>query len=205
MHDLERSNCKVHILNNIVHAVAKEPRVENLIRKTASLVKYMKKGGFNHTEGIALQSYCPTRFNTVCTMFKSVEAAYDAMYRILEKRKSSGNPNHRNCMERIECIRKSTLREVIEFLEPFKCWIDRLERDKTVTITDVWVTQIQLEEHIAENEFNLDSDDDVGIFASMKRIAREYMKKNEFDFRITNNQRIAMVLNPQMKKLKRVA
>lgn len=206
MHDINRSNCRVHLLNNVVHEIAKEPKVQALIRDAAALVRYMKKGGFNYTEDLSLQSYCPTRFNTVCTMLRSVNDGYDTIYVILEKRKASGNPNHRNCMDRIECIKKSELREVIAFLEPFKVWTDRLEGDKMVTIADVWATHIQMNEHIA------DSDDDFidlhnggdGIVMSMKRIAREYVKRIDHDIRVTKNQRIAMVLNPQMKRLKRV-
>lgn len=101
-------------------------------------------------------------------------------------------------MDRIECIKKSELREVIAFLEPFKVWTDRLEGDKMVTIADVWATHIQMNEHIA------DSDDDFidlhnggdGIVVSMKRIAREYVKRIDHDIRVTKN--------PQMKRLKRV-
>lgn len=206
MHEINRSNCRVHLLNNIVQEIAKEPKLKTLITDAAALVKYMKKGGFNYTEKLSLQSYCKTRFNTVCTMLKSVDDGYDTMYAILERRKATGNANHRNCMDRIECIKKSELREVIAFLEPFKIWSDRLEGDKMVTIADVWATHIQMTEHITQSDddyIDLDNGGD-GIVVSMKRIARDYVNKNQQDMNVTENQRIAMVLNPQMKRLKRI-
>lgn len=99
-------------------------------------------------------------------------------------------------MNRIECIKKSELREVIAFLE----------RDKMVTITDVWPTHIQMVEHIADNDGDFIDlhDGDDGVVVSMKRLAQHYVKKIDHDIRVTTNQRIAMVLNPQMKRLKKV-
>lgn len=214
MHNIRRSNCFAHLLNNIVQSICKENIAATMISDTAALVRYVKKAGLNYRAGISLKSYCPTRWNTVHTMFRSVEHGYDVIYNLLERRQNSGKPAHRNCIDRIECIRKSTLVEIANFLEPFKQWTDRLEGDKEVTIDGVWPTFVQLHEHIAftddereELDSIADQDNNSGgrnIVIAMKQLAQNYIDDIKDDIMPTKNQRIGTVLNPQMKKLKRM-
>lgn len=73
-----------------------------------------------------------------------------------------------------------------------------------VAIANVWATHIQPIVHIADNDYiDLDNGND-GLTVSIKRLARDYVEKNAENLRVTTNHRIAIVLNPQTKSLKRV-
>lgn len=201
--EFRRSNCYAHLLNNVVEEMCKEEFLKPMIEDATKLVKYMKKSGLNHTLNVSLKSFSKTRWSTVYYMFKSIVSSYGEIFEILEKRHNSGKRQHRNCLDRIECLKKSTLQKIVEFLEPFKDWTDRIEGDKDVTIHHVWPIFIQMNDHIQIDMVNED-EEDTRLIEGMKVLARNYISKNHSAFSPTLEQRIAVVLNPQMKKLRRM-
>lgn len=137
MDSFQRLNCSAHIENNVVHAMCKYPLVNDMINDAKSLVAYMKMCGLNFQNKIVLKSYVQTRWNTVYIMLQSIIDSYGAIFAVLEKRQNTGKREHRQCLDRIECLRKSTLLKVAQFLKPFKEWSDRIEADKEVTLHQV--------------------------------------------------------------------
>lgn len=137
MSSFHRSNCYAHILNNVVQAICKHPVVNDMIKDAQSLIVYMKMCGLNFRNKIVLKSYVHTRWNTVYVMLQSIIDSYRSIFHVLEKRQNSGKREHRQCLDRIECLRKSTLLKVAHFLKPFKEWSDRIEAEKEVTLHQV--------------------------------------------------------------------
>lgn len=111
-------------------------------------------------------------------------------------------------MEKIECIKKSTLTKVVEFLKPFKSWTDRIEADKEVTIHQVWPTLIQMKNHLEvamDVDPEIEEDEDFKMIEGMKVLGRTYISSIRSDIELTDNHRIGVVLNPQMKKLRKMS
>lgn len=81
-------------------------------------------------------------------MLNSLIEYYQSIYQALEERQKSGVARHKNCLTKIECLRKSILIKIVTFLKPFKEWTDSVEGDKEVTIYQVWPTYAKLKQHL---------------------------------------------------------
>lgn len=229
---IRRANCFAHMINNTVQAFCNDGSLKTMLKDAKSLVKYMKRtgmkwtinfpfivssdfllftaiffqiSGLNFKHKLALKSYCSTRWSTVYIMLKSIIDGYQTIYNLLERRQLSGNRAHENCIDRIECLRKSTLRKVVDILRPFKEWTDCIEGDLDATIHHVWPTFIKMQYHLEKSSHvNYDDDDDFQLIERMKTLGRDYISKNIADISPTIEQKIAVVLNPKMRKMKRM-
>lgn len=204
MHEIQRSNCQAHMINNIIKAMCADSTVQCIIKDTKSLVTYIKRTQLNFRHNIVVQSYCDTRWNTVYIMVQSVLDSYQSIFDALEKRHSSGKPRHKHCLDRIECIKKSTLMKIANFLKPFKIWTDRIEADKVETIQQVWPTLIQIENHLSIDITEIEMDEDFSLIEGMKALGRLYISNIRSDIQPNDYQRMAVVLHPQMKKMRRM-
>lgn len=128
----KRSNCFAHMLHNIVHAICKDGEMTTIINNARKLVRYIKKAGLNYRCDLRLKSYCQTRWSTVYTMLHSIVVKFDDINKVLEKR--SENKIYSDCMKYIECLHKSELMALVQFLKPFKEWTDYIEGGKCITI-----------------------------------------------------------------------
>lgn len=203
--NFNRSNCVAHMINNIVQKMCSESEIQKIISDGASLVRYMKRSGMNSQRKLALKSYSKTRWSTVFVMLESILNGYNTVFELLERRQRSGIAAHRNCLDRIECLKRSTLMKIVEFLKPFKEWTDRIEGDVDVTIHHVWPTFIQINDHLAITyDIEIEEDEDFRLIEAMKCLGRNYVSSISSDISPTNEQRIAVVLHPRMKKLRRM-
>lgn len=185
--------------------MCKDNAAKTIISDACSLIRYMKKAGLNFRRKLALKSYCKTRWSTVYIMLKSIVDGYQAIFELLEIRQNSGNSKHRRCLDRIECLKKSTLQKIVNLLKPFKQWIDCLEGETDVTIYQVWPTFIKMNDHLRVSiDCEMEEDSDFHLIEAMKCLGRNYLTKIKLDIEPTVEQRIAVVLNPQMKKLRRM-
>lgn len=203
MDKFNRANCYAHMLHNIVKAICKDQELSEVISNAKDLVRYIKKAGLNYRCDLQLKSYCETRWSTAYTMLSSILKKYDDVYKVLDERRHR-QKKHRNCLQLIECLHKSTLSTVVNILEPFKVWTDLLEADKCITIHRVWpiykkvmshlsVSREQEEEAIKSHSFN--------FMESMKSLGREYIRSIKSDFEPTMEQNIALALYVKTKKL----
>lgn len=200
---LQRSYCFAHMINNIVETMCDDAEIKEIISNTASLVRYMKRSGLNFRKKLALKSYCKTRWSTVNNMLQSIMD--NTIFALLERRQNSGLPAHRNCVDRVECLKRSTLMKIVRFLKPFKEWTDRIEGDIEVTIYNVWPTFVQITEHIAiAYDIEMEADEDFKLIEAIKCLGRQYIAKIHQDIYPTDEQRIAVVLHPKMKRLCRM-
>lgn len=102
-------------------------------------------------------------------------------------------------------MRQSTLMKIVRFLKPFKEWTDRIEGDIEVTINNVWPTFVQITEHIAiAYDIEMEADEDFKLIEAIKCLGRQYIAKIHQDISPTDEQRIAVVLHPKMKRLRRM-
>lgn len=82
-----------------------------------------------------------------------------------------------------------------------------MEGDKNITIHHVWPTLIQIENHLlvaCNIDPELEEDEDFRMIEGMKVLGRQYISSIRPDIAPTKNQRIAVVLNPQMKQLRKM-
>lgn len=125
-----------------------DSRMKSIIYDATRLVKYSKRTGLNFKHRIVVKSYCKTRWSTVYMMLQSIVNSYGVIFDTLARRQNSDKREHRNCFDRIECLKKSTLLKIVEFLKPFKEWTDRIEGDTRITLHHVWSIFIQMNDHL---------------------------------------------------------
>lgn len=182
-----------------------EPEVSEIIGKVESLVTYLKKSGLNSHNDISVQQKSPTRWNTINKMFISVVGSYESIYRTLEERKNTGNVRYKNCLTKIECIKKSTLVKMIALLQPFKDWTDMIEGDKKVTMYHVWPTYMKMKSHLSMTfDAEMEDDPDFQLIEAMKSRGRAYIDKIESDIKPRKEHCMAVALHPKMKKLRKM-
>lgn len=199
-----RANCWAHLMNNVVQEMCTDSEVKQIISDAASLVRYMKKAGLNHQLGMSLKSYVDTRWSTVYIMLRSIIPHYESIYQLLEKREKVDKKN-RGCLKYIECLPKSTLDRIAEFLKPFKTWTDLIEADMTFTLHKVWPVYLKMMAHLTiacEDDPLVSNEKNFQLIEAMKVLGRNYIRKREDAFNPTMEQRMAVALHPRLKKLK---
>lgn len=124
--DLDKIHCVNHLLNNAVEkAIDAVPDMSFIVSTCTKLVKYFKKSGMNSSLGFSLKSFCPTRWNTVFYLLKSVEINWIELVTVLEDK---------NQLDRIEGINFNHLGAIVKVLEPFENVSKKLEATKRPTI-----------------------------------------------------------------------
>lgn len=205
MRDIGRFNCQAHLLNNVVQDMCGEEEVVQIIANVENLVKYLKKSCLNHHNDISVHQKSSTRWNSITKMFVSVVESYENIYRTLEERKNTGIALHKNCLAKIECIKKSTLIKLIDLLQPFKEWTDMIEGEKNVTIYHVWPTHVKMRNHLSMSfDPEMEGDADFQLIEAMKARGRTYIDKIEEDIKPQNEHLMAVALHPKMKKLRKM-
>lgn len=136
-------------------------------------------------------------------MLNSILTKYDEIQKVLEKRRDS-HKRHRNCLQYIECLQKSTLSNIVNLLEPFKKWTDYIEADKCITIDRVWPIHLKVKKHLevsSEEDSTLTESKNFKVIEGIKALGREYIKSIKKDFEPTMEQNIAIALHARTKKL----
>lgn len=124
--DLDKINCVNHLLNNAVEkAIHAVPEVGEIITICSKLVKYFKKSGMNSSLGLSLKSFCPTRWNTVYYLLKSIEINWIELTTLLKDK-------NQTC--RVEGININHLTSIVGLLEAFENVSKKLEASKRPTI-----------------------------------------------------------------------
>lgn len=204
----KRANCFAHMLHNIVKAMCKDNELVEIITNAKDLVRYIKKGGLNYRYDLRLKSYCETRWSTVYTMLNSIVLKFDDVYKILEDRQKQ-NKRYSDCLKYIECLHKSTLSAIVEFLEPFKVWTDLVEADKCITIHRVSPIHYKITNYLKtamESDPKVLTSRKFKLIEGVKSLGREYIRSTlKSDFDPTMEQNIAVALHSRMKKLKKMS
>lgn len=125
-HDLQKTHCINHLLNNAVEkGINAVPEVSLMVSTCSKLVKFFKKSGMNSSLGFSLKSFCPTRWNTVYYLLKSVEINWLELANSLRDKKQT---------HRIEGLNINHLSSVVRILEDFETVSKKLEASKRPTI-----------------------------------------------------------------------
>lgn len=139
-------------------------------------------------------------------MLNSILIKYDAIYSVLDERQK--NRKYRDCLNLIECLPKSTLQKVVEFLRPFKVWTDLLEGDKSFTLHRVWPIHSKIMDHLRttnETDEEIMKSKNFRMIEAMKCFGRVYIEKTlKDDFIPTMKHNIAVALHPRMKKMQKI-
>lgn len=209
MDKFQRANCFAHMLNNIVKATCNDHELKGIISNAKDLVRYIKKAGLNYRSDLRLKSYCETRWSTVYTMLRSIVLKFEEIYKVLEHRQKQ-NRRYNDCSKYIECLHKSTLSVIVDFLENFKVWTDYIEADKCITIHRVLVDWPQkVMKHLVpttELDPNISNSNNFKLIEGIKALGREYIRDTmKNDFTPTMEQNIAVALHIRMKKLKKMS
>lgn len=202
----KRANCYPHMLHNIVKAICKDNEMNEIITNARSLVRYIKKSSLNYRCDLRLKSYCETRWSTVYTMLNSIVLKFEDVYKVLEDRQKQ-NRKYRDCLKYVECLHKSTLSAIVEFLEPFKVWTDFLEADKCITIHRVLPIYAKVMKHLqigTEKDADILASKTYQLIEALKSLGRDYIREIKSDFEPTMEQHIAAALHIKMKKLKKM-
>lgn len=84
---LQKIRCVNYLLNKAVEkAIYAVPAISDIVTICSKLVKYFKKSGINSVLGVSLKSFCPTRWNTVFYLLKSIEVNWTELTAILKDR-----------------------------------------------------------------------------------------------------------------------
>lgn len=207
MDKVERANCYAHMLHNIVKAMCKDIELSVIIKNARDLVSYIKKVGLNYRCDLRLKSYCETRWSTVYMMLNSVLSKFDDIYKVLEERQRQ-NKKYSDCLQYIECLHKSTLSSIVQFLEPFKTWTDYVEADKCITFHRVWPIYTKVNKHLEitlEKNSQISNSKNFKLIECVKSLGREYIRsmKGDFDPKMEHN--IASALHIKTKKMKKMS
>lgn len=189
---MTRLNCVAHSINNLVEYMCKSSACEQIVKDSASLVKYMKSTGMNLKLRKSLKSYCETRWNTVFDMLSSIHQNYTDIVTILsEKERISGL----SITYKVARISRVDVLEVTDFLELFKSITDNIQGDKYVTIPQVWPSLNKIQKHLNEHASK------TGIVGEMVENGQRYIFKNETIFMPCIEHKVAVFLHPLLKQL----
>lgn len=184
LQDFTRLNCFPHFMNNTVREACKIDIIQTTIKQCSELVRYMKISGLNNEFRIVLKSAVKTRFNSTLIMIDSIMLNWAKLNDILIRE----NEQHR-----INNIEFDTLKQMNDFLKPFKHWSDHSEKSKSPSLCNVWIAIDSIIKHCAVGE------DDEHLTTLMKVKALCYIEKR---FVLHKFHRIATFLNPNYKCLK---
>lgn len=179
--------CINHLLNNAVEKSIKEtPEIAELCNICSKLVRYFKKSGINSKLQSTLKSFCPTRWNTIFYLLRSVEKNWVDISSILQEK---------NEMQRINNINLSSIDAVVQVLGSFEEASKKLEGENYSTMHWVYIYIHRLKKVCVNNE------DDLDVIKTLKEKLSHYL--NEVVLKnITMFHKIALFLFPPTNKLK---
>lgn len=184
LQDFTRLNCFPHFMNNTVGEACKIDTIQATVKRCRELVRYIKISGINNEFHISIKSAVKTRFNSVLTMIDSIVLNWTKLNDILIRE---------NEQSRIQNIDIGILKQIIDFLKPFKHWSDYSEQSKRPSLCNVWIAIDSIIKHCAVK------DDDEHLITLMKVKALCYIEKR---FVLHKLHRISTFLNPNFKCLR---
>ncbi|KAG0444072.1 hypothetical protein HPB47_014206 [Ixodes persulcatus] len=138
-------SCTAHILNTVLrHTFDDEylaeqlPELQKSLKKVKAIVKFLKQSGLCNQLPHGVCQEVSTRWNSKVAMIKSLVTQYEDIESLLDSR---GNTL-------MEDLNKAALKDVVNFLEPFKEASEKLEQDKQPTLPLVLLYQRKLKGHL---------------------------------------------------------
>ena len=146
--DYRHLYCINHLLHNVVQkSVEDVVVVANLYKTCSKLVRYFKKSGLNAQLTTCLQSFSPTRWNTVHYMFASVYKCWEDSVTVLKQKRD---------MQRVDGINHNYVHVVANILDSFEKASKMLEGQEYPTIQYVFIYIQQLRKKCAIAESDMD-------------------------------------------------
>lgn len=140
-----RMSCTAHILNTVLrHTFDDEylaeqlPELQKSLKKVKAIVTFLKQSGLCNQLPHGVCQEVSTRWNSKVAMIKSLVTQYEDIESLLDSR---GNTL-------MEDLNKAALKDVVNFLEPFKEASEKLEQDKQPTLPLVLLYQRKLKGHL---------------------------------------------------------
>lgn len=157
---INRVNCQAHIVDNIVKQINKVKPVDDIFKILLPIVKYVKITGLNEVfpDGCKIKSFAVTRWNAAYRVLKSVYENWSQLQSELDKRKTKHS---------LEGLDKNDIKNLVDFLEPFKNYTDELESEQ-IGVFNVLPIMNKIEDWIALN------DNDSEIKKAVKRECIDY-------------------------------
>lgn len=141
----DRIDCSAHVLNTVLRNTFAEefivnevPSVSETVQASKAVVTFLKQSGLASQLKQTVSQEVPTRWNSKVIMLKSVCSQFEEIEALLESRNNS----------LMESVNKSTLNDLIEFMQPFKDASDALEEEKRPTLPLVVLYASALRKHL---------------------------------------------------------
>lgn len=183
-----RISCVAHNLNLIIEHWFKNlgdyQDILRLINYCKDLVVYFKRSGLNYKLTHSLKQSVITRWNSLLTMFKSIDSAYDEIIDLLKDREE---------VRKIYNIDRTLLTSLIELLSPIEQATIKLSFQDIPTLHLVLPWQKKLINH-----FGVKANDCSNIIGSKNLL----MEGLESKFVIKPVHQVACFLDPRMKHFK---
>ncbi|KAL1429775.1 hypothetical protein MTO96_015763 [Rhipicephalus appendiculatus] len=141
----KRVGCTAHVLNAVLrHTFDDDFLGEDLrhvraqLQNVKAVVNFLKQSGLSSQLPYGVNEEVSTRRNSEFAMLTSVYMQYEEIEALLDSR---GNPM-------MEEVSKTAIKEIIDFLTPFKEATDMLEKEKQPTLPLVLLCKTKLEKHL---------------------------------------------------------
>lgn len=182
-----RISCINHLLNNVVEKSIKDTvEAEKLCEKCKKLVKYFKKSELNSALHTTLKSFCPTRWNTIYYVLKSVGKNWLEINTLLQEK---------NDIHRIRDINLNSINAIVSILSHFEEASKKLEGEEYPTLHWVYIYVHRLKKVCLINENDIDI---IKVFKEkLNYYLNEIVEKN-----LTIYHKISIFLFPPTNKLK---
>lgn len=191
----KRFNCHAHMMNNIVQHMCDAKDSKQIIKDASALVKFTKSSGINSKLKNSLKSYTETRWNTVHDCIDSIHENYsDVLELLLQKERIS--TTNTQYVHRLTCLPKWKLKDISEFLSPFKKLTNDIEGENYTTVHRIWPAFLKIQKMLTFSEM------DSTVIHDMKRAGRAYFSEIADDFSPAMEHRIGVFLHPLLKGLR---
>lgn len=186
-----RHNDGPHFLHNTVKRIFLSGSPKDLLNCSKELVAHIKHAGLNDLFSPSLKSHVETRWNTVLTVFESIEKNWDKLVEVLAER---------NEMNYLRNIQRGELIDMIKFLTPFREGTLHMETSKKVTLFWCCVFFKILEKHL--NPTTADS----ALIAEAKANCVQYYLENLLQGKMIQVRHlVAVFLHPSLKSLNKMS
>lgn len=162
-----RMNCTAHILNTIlrhtfddVYLIQHLPELSKQLKKVKTIVTFLKQSGLSNQLPHGVCQEVRTRWNSRLAMIRSIVVQYDEIESLLETRDNT----------LMEGVDSATLKDVVNFLEPFREASDNLEQEKLPTLPLVLLYYRRLKGHLTV------SSGDTPVVKKLKKRAAPFLE-----------------------------
>ena len=182
----KRLPCMCHNINLLVEGLIKDfpTNIRNTIAEVKALVTFFKHSGLNSRLTKTLKQDVSTRWNSLYLMIESFNDMFDELEHILYERKD---------LFRLQGIDMTIIKILLQFLNIFKEASERLSAAKSPTINEIYVWRKKIEAHCELT--SLDS-------SVLKQLKHSVMTNLDMRMSIDNLHKIAVILDPNFKKMK---